>query len=54
MVKAPLYCKAALLTIMCLLVDKLRNETAAVEQKEKELVQQCLEQFCKQCVCVCV
>ncbi len=25
--------------------DKLRTETAAVELKEKELVQQCLEQF---------
>jgi len=27
--------------------DKLRRETAEVEQKEKELVQQCLEQFSK-------
>lgn len=25
--------------------DRLRKETADVEQKEKELVQQCLEQF---------
>ena len=27
--------------------DKLRKETADVETKEKELVQQCLEQFSK-------